>query len=221
MGDARPSHGYLSVPVSWPNWSSMHNRSDQTCLTSTENGGSEMTSGVVTDNGTGSPDLVPNNPFAYTVGQLNKMLNPKLLTCDWTLRGLSGSGRFTTRHRLSFSTDETSVSKSASFDGPSGRLYDQVEEDPAPIIQLDPPQYSYARGGNTSANSETPDEDWTKITDLAERRRIQNRIAQRNYRRFSLPLLLRIVGTRWLKFCQHRHEAQEACRGARAACRQG
>lgn len=33
------------------------------------------------------------------------------------------------------------------------------------------------------SGSANPDEDWTKITDMAERRRISNRIAQRNYRK--------------------------------------
>lgn len=85
-----------------------------------------------------------------------------------------------------------------------------------------------ARSGSRSSNhsnssafspNANPNEDWTKISDLAERRRIQNRIAQRNYRKFPHSLCaLALCRKNYTNAYIRRQEAQAPSRGSRETC---
>ena len=59
-------------------------------------------------------------------------------------------------------------------------------------LRLTEPYVTYWDSINAfqASASANPNEDWTRISDLAERRRIQNRIAQRNYRKPACPYLV-------------------------------
>ncbi len=46
----------------------------------------------------------------------------------------------------------------------------------------------YSKSSSATCANAKPSEDWTKMTDAIERRRVQNRIAQRNYRKSATEI---------------------------------
>ncbi len=82
-------------------------------------------------------------------------------------------------------TEEDSSESPSSTDHIS--LGPQKAEMPAVDGATIPRHVSFPSTSNACSVSVDPNEDWTKISDLAERRRLQNRIAQRNYRKHCHP----------------------------------
>ncbi|OHW93661.1 calcium-translocating p-type ATPase [Colletotrichum incanum] len=81
------------------------------------------------DPGTESDFRVDNNPFAFSPGQLNKLLNPKSLSAFRALGGLRGiSQGLQTDMRSGLSVDETGVKSTVSFDEAVGN---QIDSKPA------------------------------------------------------------------------------------------
>jgi hypothetical protein len=82
--------------------------------------------------------------------------------------------------------------------------------------RLELPRYLTADSTSSasSANSDS-NEDWTKILDLNRRSRIQNRIAQRNYRKCPGSALCLNVSVSQLS----RQEPEEAAGRLRTSCR--
>ncbi len=71
---------------------------------------------------------INNNPFAFSPGQLNKLINPKSLSAFVAIGGLSGLEKgLQTDVKTGLSVDETSVPRSVSFDEATKEFLDDSE----------------------------------------------------------------------------------------------
>ncbi|KAI9679746.1 MAG: plasma membrane calcium [Caeruleum heppii] len=85
------------------------------------------------DKGTEADFLVDNNPFAFSPGQLNKLLNPKSLSAFKALGGIKGLERgIRTDLVAGLSLDETVLDDKVSFDDATGSVSSSPVSDDQP-----------------------------------------------------------------------------------------
>ena len=126
------------------------------------------------DPGTENDFTAENSPFAFPVGQLNKMINPKSLSAFYALGGLTGieKGLRTNRH-TGLSSDEIHLEGKVSFDEATEAATKSDES-------FDAPKRANTRGSMTSAPSK-PSSDA-----FADRKRIykDNRLPEKKPKTF-------------------------------------
>ncbi|KAL4742952.1 hypothetical protein BDV11DRAFT_179843 [Aspergillus similis] len=157
MGDLMPYSNYLSVPGTRSRGNSLESEDSihTNGAESRSNGsnGSTANSAKMTienyeeallpDPGREAEFEVENNSFAFSPGQLNKLLNPKSLGAFYALGGLAGLAKgLRTDPRSGLSLDETELDGSVSFEDATAPRNDQPL--PKPAAELPPAEPSRA-----------------------------------------------------------------------------
>lgn len=126
------------------------------------------------DPGTEADFQSENSPFAFTVGQLNKMINPKSLAAFYALGGLTGmeKGLRTDRY-AGLSSDEVNLEGNLTFE-------EVVQAAEKSEHDMSPPKRSNTRGSMTTAPAKTSSDSF------ADRKRIfkDNRLPEKKPKSF-------------------------------------
>ncbi|KAL4947791.1 hypothetical protein BDW69DRAFT_189856 [Aspergillus filifer] len=151
MTDSMGHSNYLSVPGARSRGNSLESEDSSNGAESHSNGSASAAANNIEDYeealqpdpGREAEFEVENNNFAFSPGQLNKLLNPKSLGAFYALGGLAGLAKgLRTDVRSGLSLDETELEGSVSFDEATSTS--NPESLPKPAAETQPPAPSRA-----------------------------------------------------------------------------